>query len=259
MKKLNWYFYRIWLPMQILTLALLVHTYYSGSINWILVTIGWFLLGPLGTGVGLHRLLAHRSFKTSKFTEYILAYLGTISAYSPILYWVSQHQYHHKFSDQEKDPTSVRHRGFLYSFLYWRFLKENLTKTLMLNFCVKQILKDNFLMFLDRHFTKIIYTHIIVLYFLGTEVLLSLYLLPILIESTRINLLNSVSHVKGFPFNYRNYNDNDESYNNVLIGYLSLGFGWHNNHHHAPGKLIIQDKWWELDFEGYLGKVLARL
>ncbi len=255
MSNLNWYFYKVWLPIQVLTLGLL---FYVDSINWWLVLIGWFLIGPLGTGVGLHRLFAHRSFNTSKPIEYFLAYLGTISAYSPILYWVSQHQYHHKHSDKDIDPTSIKHKGFWYSFLYWRFLNINADKTLVLHYCSKRIIKDKFLMFCNNHFTKIIYVHIVILFLFDPSILLSLLLLPIVIESNRLNLLNSVAHVKHFPLNYRNYNSPDESYNNLLIGYLSLGFGWHNNHHHNPTKLVIHDKWWEIDIEGYLGKLLSK-
>lgn len=255
MRELNWYFYKIWLPMTLITIALL----FLVEINWLLVAIGWFILGPIATGVGLHRLFAHRSFSTNPFIEKIIGYLATISAYAPILFWVAQHQYHHKYSDTDKDPTSPKRNGFWYSFLYWRFLKDNLDKTLLLHYCSKKIMKDKFLMFLNNNFTVIIWTHIILLSLIDVNLLLSIYLLPILIETTRVNLLNSVSHVAKFPFNYRNHNSNDDSYNNLLIGYLSLGFGWHNNHHHDPTKLIIHDKWWEIDIEGYIGNLLSKI
>lgn len=255
MQKLNWYFYKVWAPMTLLTLALL----FTQSVDWIIVLIGWFLLGPIGTGVGLHRLLGHRSFTTHCYVEKTLAYLATISAYSPILFWVAQHQYHHKYSDTDKDPTSPEKKGFWYSFLYWRFLKENLDKADFLNYCTKRIIRDKRLMWLNQNFTKIIWIHILLLLVISPSILLSLYLLPVLFESTRINLLNSFSHVDRIPFSYRNYNTPDKSYNNLIFGYLSLGFGWHNNHHHDPKRNIVHDRWWELDIEGYIGYLLSKI
>lgn len=253
MKKFNWYFYQIWIPITILTAIL----FFTQDVNWWIVLLGWIVLGPVATGVGLHRLFGHRSFKTHIYIEWLLGYLATLSAYSPIIFWVAQHQYHHKHSDTEKDPTSPKEHGFWYSFLYWRFLKENLQKADFLNLCTKRIFRDKILMWLSNNFTKIIWFHIIVLYFINPSLLLSLYLLPILIESTRINLLNSFSHVDNIPLSYRNYNTNDKSYNNLIFGYLSLGFGWHNNHHYDPSKIIVHDRWWELDLEGYLAWLIS--
>ena len=255
MQKLNWYFFKVWAPMTTLTVYLLA----TETVNWWAVLVGWLILGPIATGVGLHRLLGHRAFSTHCYVEKVLAYLATLSAYSPILFWVAQHQYHHKHSDTEKDPTSPAHRGFWYSFLYWRFLKENLDKADFLNACSKRILRDKKLMWLNNNFTKIIWVHVGVLALIGPSWLLSLYLLPILLESTRINLLNSFSHVNSMPFSYRNYETNDKSYNNLIFGYLSLGFGWHNNHHHNPGKNIVHDRWWEIDIEGYIGYLLSKI
>lgn len=254
MSKLNWYFYKVWLPLNLLTLILL----FTVPVNWYIVLVAWFILGPVATGVGMHRLFAHRSFSTHPLIEKVLAYLATLSAYAPILYWVAQHQYHHKYSDQENDPTSPKNKGIWYSFLYWRFLNENLDKTLMLHSCSKKVMKDKFLMFLSKHFTTIIWVHVVVLFVISPTILLSVMLIPILIETNRLNILNSFSHVDNFPFNYRNHECNDKSYNNYLLGYLSLGFGWHNNHHARPGNMIIQDKWHEIDIEGYIAYFLSR-
>ena len=162
MQKLNWYFFKVWAPMTALTLYLLA----TETINWWAVLVGWLILGPIATGVGLHRLLGHRAFSTHFYVEKVLAYLATLSAYSPILFWVAQHQYHHKHSDTEKDPTSPAHRGFWYSFLYWRFLKENLDKADFLNACSKRILRDKKLMWLNNNFTKIIWVHVGVLVYI---------------------------------------------------------------------------------------------
>lgn len=254
MKFLNDFFFKFWLPSHLLALLLL----YYFPVNWGTVLLSWIVLGPIATGVGMHRLFSHRSFETHPIIEKFLAYLATLSAYAPILKWVAQHQYHHAHADTTDDPTSPKHKGFLNTFFYWRFLTENNSKVLLRSYCTKIVLRDKYLMFLSNHFYKIIWLHILILLLVSPSLLLSLYLLPVIIEAMRLNILNSVSHIEKFPFNYRNYEVKDTACNNLIFGYLSLGFGWHNNHHADPKKLILHDRWWEVDFEGYLGYLLGK-
>jgi stearoyl-CoA desaturase (delta-9 desaturase) len=55
--------------------------------------------------------------------------------------------------------------------------------------------------------------------------------------------VNSVTHLWG----YRNFETPDQSRNNWLVGLVSNGEGWHNNHHAEPRSAAHGQKWWELD------------
>ena len=55
--------------------------------------------------------------------------------------------------------------------------------------------------------------------------------------------VNSVTHVWG----YRSFNTDDDSRNNWLVGLVSNGEGWHNNHHAQPRCAAHGQRWWELD------------
>ena len=104
---MNWYFYKIWIPLQIATvLSIIAVCMGYVSLNWYVIFLAFFLVGPIGTGVGYHRLFSHRQFETWKPLEYIIAILGTLAAYAPVLFWASQHVYHHKHSDEPGDPSS---------------------------------------------------------------------------------------------------------------------------------------------------------
>jgi stearoyl-CoA desaturase (delta-9 desaturase) len=254
MNKFNGFFYKVWLPLNLVTLLFVFIT----EVNWYLVFLGWFLLGPIGTGVGSHRLFSHRSFETYPIIEKILAYFSTLSAYAPLLFWVTQHQYHHRYTDTHTDPTSPNEKGFIYSFFTWRLLKENLDKVHLMNFCARRVLKDNTLMWFTNNFTLIIWAHVIILSAIDLSLCLSLYLLPVFFESLRINSLNYVNHLDNVPFNYRNHDIPDHSYNNLIVGWLSFGFGWHNNHHANPGKVMLTEKWWEIDIEGCIAKLISK-
>jgi stearoyl-CoA desaturase (delta-9 desaturase) len=175
----------------------------------------------------------------------------------PVLFWSAVHQQHHRASDEEIDPSSPKHYGFFESFLIYRFRESVLKKTHIRNYCVKQILKDPVLMFLSKHFTKIIWSVIIVLASIDLNLLLNLFLIPVALEHVRTNLVSSLSHMK-IPFSYRNYETNDNSQNNFILGYLTFGFSWHNNHHAHPRNSSCHEKWWEVDVEGIICRLLNK-
>lgn len=227
------------------------------QIHWPTLLIVWFLIGPIGIGVGFHRLFSHRQFETHPWIETGLAVLGTLAAYAPVLLWASQHQYHHRHSDKAEDPSSPSQTGFWESFLWYR-LRPDIEKTIILDsYCSKRILLNPTLRSLSRHFTKIVWGTIIVLFLIDIDLLIYAYLLPVAIEHLRINLISSVTHLN-VPFSYRNFETSDSSYNNILLGYLSMGFGWHNNHHSNERRLLLTERWWELDVEGLIAKLLSR-
>lgn len=255
---MNWYFYKIWIPLQILTVTALFEIFTGGvELDWWIIGITWFLIGPVGIGVGYHRLFSHRSFETWRSVELTLAVLGTLTAYAPVLFWTAIHQAHHRTADTEKDPSSPRFYGVFESFLTYRFKESVLKKIHIKNYCVLRILKDPVLMFLSRHFISIIYLTVFVLWLCGPFWLVNLFLIPVLIEHVRSNAISAFSHMN-IPFSYRNHDTKDDSQNNVIFGFLSMGFAWHNNHHNNPRLANLREKWWELDIEGLIADALTR-
>ena len=68
----------------------------------------WWISGSLGIGMGYHRLLTHRSYRTPKWVEYLLTFCGTLTLEGGPIFWVATHRIHHQFTDQEGDPHSPR-------------------------------------------------------------------------------------------------------------------------------------------------------
>jgi stearoyl-CoA desaturase (delta-9 desaturase) len=213
-------------------------------------------MGPLGIGVGFHRLFSHRQFETYKPIEYTLALLGTLSAYAPVLFWASQHIFHHSHSDKDNDPSTPK-LGFWESFLFWRLRESTLTKIHVKNYPALRIMRDPVLMFLSKHFQYIVLLYATLLLILGPTYFISMFILPAFIEHARINAISSLSHMK-LPLSYRNFDTSDDSYNNIVIGILSFGFGWHNNHHHNQRELINSHRWYEVDLEGLFARLISK-
>jgi fatty-acid desaturase len=64
----------------------------------------WWISGSLGIGMGYHRLLTHRGYKTPKWVEYFLTVCATLALEGGPIFWVATHRIHHKYSDHEGDP-----------------------------------------------------------------------------------------------------------------------------------------------------------
>src|ERR1700722_978483 len=68
----------------------------------------WGVSGSLGIGMGYHRLLTHRGYKTPKWVEYVLTACATLALEGGPIFWVATHRIHHHHSDQDGDPHSPR-------------------------------------------------------------------------------------------------------------------------------------------------------
>jgi fatty-acid desaturase len=78
----------------------------------LLAMVLWWVAGSLGIGMGYHRLLTHRGYKTPKWMEYLLTVCGTLALEGGPIFWVATHRMHHQNTDKEGDQHSPRDGGF---------------------------------------------------------------------------------------------------------------------------------------------------
>lgn len=211
-----------------------------------------------------HRYFSHKAFHTSRFFQFILALFGASAVQRGPLWWASHHRHHHINSDNVSDAHSPVQHGFLWSHIGW-FLssKHFATQTER----VKELAKFAELRWLDRFDILVPSLLAIKIYIFGA--LLEAYYpslhtngLQLLVWGFAISTValyhatftvNSLAHVWG----KRRYATTDQSRNNLWIAILTLGEGWHNNHHHFPGAARQGFYWWEIDLTYYGLKVLA--
>jgi fatty-acid desaturase len=256
----NWYLPKIQIPL-LLTLVFIVYQvgFNSLKLDWHIIFFWWFLIGPVGVGVGYHRLLSHRQFSTHPSVEKLLVLLGTLSAYAPALFFISHHQYHHQHSDEISDISSPRRHGLLKTFFLSRLTVEATRCVEIKSYCSRVALKDPFIRNMSRHFVLIVWLFAILVFLIGgIKALAQFLIIPALLEHTRINIVSSLSHVN-LPLSYKNHSTQDDSFNNFFLGLVTFGFGWHNNHHNNERKMLLQEKWWEIDIEGYLAWFISLL
>ena len=113
--------------------------------------------------------------------------------------------------------------------------------------------RDTFYNFFHKYHYWIIYTFCIILAVID-PLLVCIYALAYCLDFLRLGTVNYFCHRYG----YRNHNTDDQSTNNIVVGLLTLGFGWHNNHHASPGKLILTERWWEIDLISYVIRIVKK-
>lgn len=228
------------------------------TLNWYVVAI-FFLFIAIGDGTVAHRYFSHNSFRVAKWLHWVLAIWATLTASIPISYWITQHRHHHKYTDKNVDIHSPI-QGPLKSFLTWIFDAKAIESIFRDRFCLitkASALKDPAVRTFSKYFlaTNILFLSAILL--ISPELLYAISV-AFLLEKVRLGLVNYVLHTPRWPGNYTNHSLSNNSQNNIVIGLITLGFGWHNNHHANSSKLILTEKWWELDIEGYIGWILSK-
>ena len=76
-----------------------------------LAVVLYWIAGSLGIGIGYHRLLTHRGYKTHHWIEYFLTVCGTLALEGGPIAWVATHRVHHQNTDKEGDPHSPQDGG----------------------------------------------------------------------------------------------------------------------------------------------------
>jgi stearoyl-CoA desaturase (delta-9 desaturase) len=223
--------------------------------SWSLVALATasYLLRMWAITAGYHRYFSHRAFKTSRAFQFLLGLVGTMAMQNGPLWWASWHRRHHRYSDTRDDAHSPVQGGFWHAHIGW-FLNGSHDTPNLNN--VRDLARYPELRFLDRHkwlplvayagatFAIAGFPGLVYGYFVSTIACL---------QATMC--INSLAHVWGS----RRFETSDDSRNNPLLAFFTLGEGWHNNHHHDMNAARQGRLWWEIDVTYYSLLALEKL
>ena len=195
---------------------------------------------------GFHRYFSHRTYRLARVPQFLLAFLGQTAAQKGVLWWASNHRHHHKYSDRPEDIHSPIQRGFWWSHIGWILSPDHATTNLSR---VPDLAKYPELVWLDRHefLPTVLYAASLYLAFGWTGLIFGYFLSTVLLWHGTFSI-NSVMHLVG----RRVFATNDDSRNSFFFAVATMGEGWHNNHHWAPGSAAQGFRWWEIDLSFYL-------
>ena len=224
-----------------------------------------YLLRMFAITAFYHRYFSHRAFKTGRLCQFIFAVLGATATQRGPLWWAAHHRRHHCYSDRDKDVHSPRH-GFIWSHMGWFLsLKHFNTR----EESIRDLLKFPELRWLDRFDIIVPILYATALWGLGYglevyypelqtngwQMLIWGYFVSSIVLIHCTLFVNSLAHQWGG----QRFDTGDDSRNNFFLALITLGEGWHNNHHHYPVSAKQGFYWWEIDISYYLLRLMACL
>jgi stearoyl-CoA desaturase (delta-9 desaturase) len=210
------------------------------------------LLQIIGITLGFHRLLSHRSFKTSRTFQFLLALCGVLAGQNGPLWWVGHHRNHHHRADQPGDTHSPR-AGFWWAHAGWLLSPRCMHVRREL---VGDLQRLPEMRWLERYYYLVPVGYGLSLYALGGfQLVVWGSVLSTVCVYHIIWSANSICH----RFGTRRFPTRDDSRNNIVVAVLTFGDGWHHNHHYVPYSARHGFRWWELDLNYLALRLLAFL
>lgn len=228
--------------LQIINLLLslfgLTYLLVNFSHTYFFITITCFLIfGIIGVNSGYHRYFSHKSFETYKPVAIIMAFIGTLATLGSLISWVAIHRFHHVHADKPEDPHSPKYIGNFNAYIYnWK--RSTISKKY-----IKDLLSEPYIIFIHRNYYKIIFFYIFLLFLIDPWLIIFAYAIPSTGCLNGVAAVTVISHIHG----YKSHKSHDDAKNSWIASIMSLGEGWHNNHHVSPYKWKQGEKWWEID------------
>ncbi len=215
------------------------------------------------TGI-YHRYFSHKTYSTSRPMQFLLAVWGGTTVQRGPLWWAYHHRHHHQHSDDPEDAHSPHVHGFLWSHIGWITSRRNFptdyTKVRDLDRYPELVFLNRFDAIVPAAFAVAIFAlgsflaaHAPGLHTNGWQLLVWGFFISTTALFHGTSCINSMAHLMGG----RRYKTDDDSRNSFILAIITLGEGWHNNHHRYMSATRNGFFWWELDITYYALKTLS--
>ncbi|MEK7650676.1 MAG: acyl-CoA desaturase [Patescibacteria group bacterium] len=236
--------------------------------SWVAVSVAfglyWFRMFAV-TGI-YHRYFSHRTYKTSRVAQFFMALWGGTCTQKGPLWWAAHHRHHHRHSDDPDDPHSPHEHSFPWAHMGWINSRRNAATNYQ---AVPDLAKFPELVFLNRFDTLVPVLLAVSLFCLGKalsvwrpewetsgwQMLIWGFFISTVVLFHATSTINSLAHLMG----RKRYDTRDESRNSFFLAIITMGEGWHNNHHHYPATVRQGFYWWEIDLTYYILRLFEKL
>jgi stearoyl-CoA desaturase (delta-9 desaturase) len=221
--------------------------------KWVALMVALYAVRMFVVTAGYHRYFSHRSFKLNRFWQFVLAFAAETSCQKGILWWAANHRHHHRYADQEEDVHSPGLHGIWWSHVGWILSHEYDRYDRRM---IKDFGKYPELRWIDRfHWIPPIVLAGALLALGGWPAFVWGFLVSTVLLFHGTFCINSLSHLWGT----RRFDTPDHSRNNFTLAVITLGEGWHNNHHRHMYACRQGMRWWEIDVTYYALWCLGRI
>lgn len=251
-------------PFVILHLACLGVLWVGWSWTAVVTAVVLYLVRMFAITAFFHRYFSHKTFQTSRVAQFLFGLVGASAVQRGPLWWAYQHRHHHLHSDEETDVHSPCRRGFWWSHIGWITSARNFPTDYSR---VRDLAKFPELVFLNRFDSLVPLLLAVFLFALGRflhvffpglgvtawQMLIWGFFISTVALFHATSSINSLAHLLG----RRRYATDDNSRNSWLLALITLGEGWHNNHHRYMNSTRQGFYWWEIDLSYYALKVIS--
>jgi fatty-acid desaturase len=245
-------FWFVFVPMTSLALAT-IYMLVAGIIPlfylWFTLVM-WILVCGLGIACGYHRVFSHKTHSLPQWKENIVLFCAVFAGQGSSIFWAATHRgYHHPHSDTAKDLHSPVAHGIFHAYIGWFMKISENNLVVNIKYAVDLLRKPNHVWF-HKHYLKILWGIPLAICVFNWHLAFCAFFLVTGMGLLQDNLINVLGHTKAV-IGYRNFDTKDNSHNNPIMGFLTWGQGWHNNHHYSPSSYDfgngVSNKWWEVD------------
>jgi stearoyl-CoA desaturase (delta-9 desaturase) len=258
--------YFICLQCLFMHVACLLVIWTGVSLVAVVICLALYVVRMFAITAGFHRLLAHRTYRTSRLFQFLMAFIGTASYQKGPLWWSAHHRRHHLVADTAHDFHSPLTRRFWRAHFGW-FLSRDSQKTEWK--LIANLSKYPELRFLNRFYSLPPIMLALSAFVLGAalerwapglgtsswQMLVWAFFISTVVLYHGTFTVNSLAHI----FGKRRFATNDNSRNNLFVALITLGEGWHNNHHYYSSSERQGFYWWEIDVSHYTLRVFSWL
>eukprot|EP00915_Cephaloidophora_sp_WS-2016_P002726 GHVH01003685.1.p1 GENE.GHVH01003685.1~~GHVH01003685.1.p1 ORF type:complete len:410 (+),score=40.06 GHVH01003685.1:79-1308(+) len=215
-----------------------------------MLTMAWmvfcYYFSGVGVTAGMHRLWAHRSYKSSTALEVFLACGASMAFENSIYVWCRDHRVHHKYSETTGDPHDSQ-RGLFFSHIGWLLTRKHPDVARMgKSIDMDDLKKNQIVQFQHRYylpcmlFWSFAFPSVVPVLVWGESLWTSFVVACLRMTFVHHGtwFVNSIAHWQGpHP-----YDDTIWPCENLLTGVVALGEGWHNYHHRFPNDYRTSDR-----------------
>ncbi len=241
------------IPFALMHLACVAVIWVGWSPAAVVTAVGLYLVRMFAITGFYHRYFSHRTFQTSRVAQFVFAVIGASATQRGPLWWAAHHRKHHRFADTAEDVHSPREHGFWWAHMGWITSPVNFPTDFAQ---VRDLARYPELKFLDRYDLFAPAALALTLWLIGgAQLFVWGFLISTVVLFHGTCVINSLAHTMGT----RRYNTADDSRNSFVLALITLGEGWHNNHHRYPGAARQGFFWWELDVTYYGLRLLEQV
>lgn len=239
------------IPFALVHLACLGVLWTGVTMSAVLIAVALYVIRMWAITAGFHRYFSHRSYKTSRAFQFLLAFLGQTSAQRGVIWWAAVHRHHHRHSDTPEDVHSPSQFGLFFAHVGWIFAPPKREA----DYSKVQDLTDYpELVWLDDHpYLPAALLALLVFLVAGWPGLIVGFFMSTVAVYHGSFIINSLAHT----FGRQRYVTGDHSRNSLILALITMGEGWHNNHHHYQSSTRQGFFWWEIDVSYYVLKAMS--